>query len=108
MTEDWLDILRALIDAGAGFLVVGVHAMAVHGVPRGTQDFDLWVDNPENAARVWRADARTLQTWKRWASCHRRTDCARAEAARNQGRGIFRRRGRGALSYAYRSDSTAM
>jgi len=30
--------------------------MAVHGVPRGTQDIDLWIDpRPENAERVWRA-----------------------------------------------------
>ena len=30
--------------------------MAVHGVPRATQDLDVWVEaTPENAARVWRA-----------------------------------------------------
>ncbi len=29
--------------------------MAVHGVPRGTQDLDLWIDpGIENADRVWR------------------------------------------------------
>ena len=28
----------------------------MHGVPRATQDLDVWVDpSPENAARVWRA-----------------------------------------------------
>ena len=46
----------ALLESGARFLVVGAHAMAVHGVPRGTQDLDVWVDptgaNPE---RVWAA-----------------------------------------------------
>jgi hypothetical protein len=38
------------------FLVVGAHALAVHGVPRATGDLDLWVEpTPTNAARVWRA-----------------------------------------------------
>jgi hypothetical protein len=56
VTDDWLDLLKALSEAGARFLVVGAHAMAVHGVPRGTQDLDLWVDcTPDNADRVWRA-----------------------------------------------------
>ena len=56
MTDDWTDALAALIDADARFLVVGAHALAVHGVPRATQDLDVWVDpSPENAVRVWRA-----------------------------------------------------
>lgn len=56
MTDDWFDFLAALLDAGARFLVVGAHAMAVHGVPRGTQDLDVWVDaTPDNATRVWNA-----------------------------------------------------
>jgi len=56
MTNDWLDLLRALQAAGARYLVVGAHALAVHGVPRGTQDLDLWVEpTPENAERVWHA-----------------------------------------------------
>ncbi len=30
-----------------------MHAMAVHGVPRGTQDLDVWIDLlPENTERV--------------------------------------------------------
>lgn len=56
MTDDWLDLLVALLDAEARFLVIGAHAMAVHGVPRGTQDLDVWVEpTSENAERVWRA-----------------------------------------------------
>lgn len=56
MNDDWFDMLRALKDAGARFLVVGAHAMAVHGVPRATQDLDVWVEpSAENAERVWRA-----------------------------------------------------
>lgn len=56
MNDDWFDLLRALVDLEVRFLVVGAHAMAVHGVPRGTQDLDVWVDpSPENAERVWQA-----------------------------------------------------
>lgn len=56
MTDDWFDVICALLDADARFLTVGAHAMAVHGVPRGTQDLDLWIEpEPANAERVWRA-----------------------------------------------------
>lgn len=56
MTDDWFDLLAALLDAGARFLVVGAHALAVHGVPRGTQDLGLWIDpTRQNAERVWQA-----------------------------------------------------
>lgn len=35
------------------YMVVGGHAMAVHGVPRYTKDLDIWIERtPENAARV--------------------------------------------------------
>jgi len=58
MNDDWFEVLVALLDAGARFLVVGAHAMAAHGIPRGTQALDLWVDpTPTNAARVWQAMA---------------------------------------------------
>jgi hypothetical protein len=54
--SDWTDVLGALAGVGARFLVVGAHALAVHGVPRGTQDLDIWVDPAgDNADRVWRA-----------------------------------------------------
>ena len=56
MNDDWYDMLAALLEADAQFLVVGAHALAVHGVPRATQDIDVWIEpSPENAARVWRA-----------------------------------------------------
>lgn len=56
MNEDFLDLLRALSDAGARFLVVGAHAMAVHGVPRATQDLDVFIEPvAANATRVWDA-----------------------------------------------------
>ena len=31
MTDDWVEVLHALLDAGARFLVVGAHALAVYG-----------------------------------------------------------------------------
>lgn len=56
MSPDWLDLVRALQSAQARFLVVGAHALAVHGVPRGTQDMDVWIEaTQENAALTWRA-----------------------------------------------------
>lgn len=56
MNHDFLDFLRCLLNAGASFMVVGAHALAVHGVPRATGDLDVWVDpTPENAARVLEA-----------------------------------------------------
>src|SRR6185369_14866762 len=49
-------MLSALSGAGADFLVVGAHALAVHGHPRATGDLDIWVRaTPENAQRVWGA-----------------------------------------------------
>jgi hypothetical protein len=54
--RDFEDLLVALADAGAEFLIVGAYAMALHGVPRATGDLDVLV-RPErdNAARVWSA-----------------------------------------------------
>ncbi len=59
MTDDWAEVLRALVEVGARFLVVGAHALAVHGVTRATRDLDIWVEPSEaNAQRVWQALAR--------------------------------------------------
>jgi hypothetical protein len=45
-----------LVEEGASFLIVGAHALAVHGVVRTTGDLDIWVrPDSENAVRVWRA-----------------------------------------------------
>jgi len=56
MNEDWADVLVTLLSAGVRFIVVGAHALAVHGVPRATQDLDVWVEpTPENATKVWAA-----------------------------------------------------
>ena len=56
MNEDFRDVLAEFLSAQARFLVVGAHAVAVHGIPRATGDLDLWIDpDEENAARVWTA-----------------------------------------------------
>jgi len=56
VNRDFLDLLRLLLESGTRFLIVGAHAMAVHGVPRATGDLDVWVDpDPANAERTWRA-----------------------------------------------------
>lgn len=56
LDPDFLDILRSLTEARAEFLVVGAHAMALHGVPRATGDLDLFVrPTPDNAQRVMQA-----------------------------------------------------
>lgn len=56
MNRDFVEMLSALCEAGAEFLIVGAHALAAHGKPRATGDLDLWVrPTPENADRVWTA-----------------------------------------------------
>lgn len=53
LNRDFLDMLRALTREEVEFLIVGAHAMAVHGVPRATGDIDIWVrPSRANAKRV--------------------------------------------------------
>ncbi|MEM6994855.1 MAG: hypothetical protein AAF721_30355 [Myxococcota bacterium] len=50
---DFKDMLSALNDAGAEFIVVGAHALAAHGLVRATGELDLWVRADKgNAVRV--------------------------------------------------------
>ena len=56
MNQDFQDLLRALNDAKAKFLIVGAYALAVHGTPRATGDIDVWVKpTPDNARLVYQA-----------------------------------------------------
>ena len=56
LNVDFRDVLVALADEGAEFLVVGAYALAFHGVPRATGDIDVWIRAaPANASRVHRA-----------------------------------------------------
>ena len=53
MNRDFVEMLSALVEARAKFLVVGAHALAAHGVPRATGDLDIWIaSDKENADRV--------------------------------------------------------
>ncbi len=48
--------MAELVRARARFLIIGAHALSIHGVPRATADLDVWIDPAaENVARVWEA-----------------------------------------------------
>jgi hypothetical protein len=54
VNEDFRDLLSALCEAGARFLIVGAYAVSYHAEPRATGDLDVWVEcTPANAARVY-------------------------------------------------------
>lgn len=56
LPADYRDLLVALADAAADFVIVGGHAVAAYGHVRGTDDLDVFVRaTPDNAARVFRA-----------------------------------------------------
>jgi hypothetical protein len=56
VNRDFAEMLSALSEAGAEFLIVGAHALAAHGAPRATGDLDIWVrPTPANARRVTQA-----------------------------------------------------
>jgi hypothetical protein len=56
MNRDYVEMLAASSAAGADYLVVGAHALSVHGRPRATGDLDRWVRPTQaNAARAWAA-----------------------------------------------------
>ena len=51
--QDFKDMLSALSEARADFLLVGAYALAVHGFPRATGDLDIWVRaDSDNARKV--------------------------------------------------------
>lgn len=53
LPDDFVDLLTELNRAHARYLLVGAHAMAVHGIPRATGDIDIWIDSDSlNARRV--------------------------------------------------------
>lgn len=56
MNSDFKDLLRALNEAKARYLVVGGYAVIKHTEPRYTKDLDLWVSpDIENAKKVYSA-----------------------------------------------------
>jgi hypothetical protein len=53
---DARDLLAGFLVRQVRFLVVGAHALAVHGIPRATGDLDVWVERTDdNADRIWAA-----------------------------------------------------
>jgi len=53
LPDDFRDLLVALADAGAEFVLIGGWAMAVHGRPRATEDLDVLVRaTPSNSSKV--------------------------------------------------------
>ena len=57
--EDFVDIIRCLNAEACDYVIVGAHALAIHGSPRATGDIDIFVrPDDSNAARVMRALAR--------------------------------------------------
>lgn len=56
MNQNFVEMLSALFDAGADYLIVGAYALAAHDRPRATKDLDIWVRaSRANAKRVRRA-----------------------------------------------------
>lgn len=56
LPDDFRDMLIALADAGASFVVIGGYAVAFHGHPRATKDIDVFVaTGVAEAARIERA-----------------------------------------------------
>jgi len=56
LNRDFAEMLSALSEEGARYLLVGAYALAAHGLPRATGDIDVWVaPTRPNAARVLRA-----------------------------------------------------
>jgi hypothetical protein len=50
VNEDFRDLLAELLRVEARFLIVGAHALAVHGFPRATGDLDVWIEREQTNA----------------------------------------------------------
>ena len=55
LPTEFKEFLRLLNSAAVDYLVVGGYAVAFHGHPRATGDFDIWIaTRPENVTRIRR------------------------------------------------------
>jgi len=53
LDKDFNEFVELFVAKDVRFLVVGGYALAAHGCPRATDDFDAWVwVNSENAAKI--------------------------------------------------------
>lgn len=65
LPDDFRDILVALHDVGAEFVVLGGHAVAFHGHPRATKDLAALLKNKRAAGREQDvADVKALERTK--------------------------------------------
>ncbi len=56
MLRDFEDLLSALNEAGAKYLVIGGYAVSLHAQPRATKDLDIFIKaSPDNAMAVYSA-----------------------------------------------------
>jgi hypothetical protein len=54
--SDFIDLVQCLREEQCDYVIVGAHAIAAHGAPRATSDFDIFVrPEPANAVRVFHA-----------------------------------------------------
>jgi len=53
LAPNFKDFLRLLSECEVEYLLVGGHAVALHGYVRYTSDMDIWIfTSPENAAKM--------------------------------------------------------
>ena len=53
LNPDYADMVKAMLDEGVEFMLVGGYAVLFHGYPRTTFDIDLWVrPSQDNAPKV--------------------------------------------------------
>jgi hypothetical protein len=66
---DWKEFLESLNSRGVEYLIVGAHALALHGVPRYSRDIDIFVrPSAENAKRILAALNNFGFGFKRWGA----------------------------------------
>jgi hypothetical protein len=72
LPRDWIELIESLCSNRVRFIVVGAHALAVHGRPRATGDLDIFVEpTKENARRLGRALAAGLRPPRRGGTTKR-------------------------------------
>ena len=53
MNDDWNEFLQLLNSNEVQYVIIGAHAMALHGYVRNTEDIDLWMGRTrENVTRL--------------------------------------------------------
>ena len=55
MNKDWKEFIESLQSQNVEFLIVGAFALAQYGLPRFTQDLDIFLDRSPDSARNLRA-----------------------------------------------------